>query len=55
MHDWHAVWIIARKDIGVWRRQPSAVAATILPALVILIVLYFSARAVGRNPVALVV
>ncbi|HEV7216381.1 MAG TPA: ABC transporter permease [Chloroflexota bacterium] len=55
MHSWRAVWIIARKDIGVWRRQPTAVAATVLPALVFLIVLYFGARAVGRNPVALVV
>jgi ABC-type Na+ efflux pump permease subunit len=55
MPNWKAVWIIARKDIGVWLRQPSAVAATVLPALVFLIVLYFGARAVGRNPVALVV
>jgi hypothetical protein len=55
MPNWKAVWIIARKDIGVWLRQPSAVAATILPALAFLIVLYFGARAVGRNPVALVV
>jgi ABC-2 type transport system permease protein len=55
MHHWKAVWIIARKDIGVWLRQPTAIAATILPALVFLIVLYFGARAVGRNPVALVV
>ncbi len=55
MHHGKAVWIIARKDIGVWLRQPTAIAATILPALVFLIVLYFGARAVGRNPVALVV
>lgn len=55
MQSWKAVWLIARKDIGVWLRQPSAIAATVLPALVFLIVLYFGARAVGRNPVALVV
>lgn len=50
-----AVWTIIRKDVGVWLRQPSAIAATVLPALVFLVVLYFGARAVGRNPVALVV
>ncbi len=54
MEHWTAIWVIVRKDIGVWLRQPTAVAATILPALVFLLVLYFSARAVGRNPVALV-
>ncbi len=55
MHDLYAAWSIARKDISVWLRQPSAIAATILPALVFLIVLYFSASAVGRNPVDVVV
>ena len=55
MRGWNAIWVIARKDIGVWLRQPTAIAATIMPALVFLIVLYFGARAVGRNPVALVV
>jgi ABC-2 type transport system permease protein len=46
---------IVRKDIGVWLRQPTAIAATILPSIVFFIVIYFSAQAVGRNPVALVV
>jgi len=50
-----AIWAIARKDIRVWLRQPSAVAATLLPAIVLLGVLYIGAAAVGRNPVALVV
>ncbi len=46
---------IARKDIGVWARQPTAVAATVLPAIVLIGVLYIGAAAVGHNPVALVV
>ena len=43
------------KDIGVWLRQPTAITATILPAIAFMIILYFGAQAVGRNPVALVV
>jgi ABC-type transport system involved in multi-copper enzyme maturation permease subunit len=50
-----AIWAIARKDIGVWMRQPTAIAATVLPAIVLVGVLYIGAAAVGRNPVALVV
>ena len=50
-----AIVAIVRKDIGVWLRQPSAVAATVLPAIVLVGVLYIGAAAVGRNPVALVV
>jgi ABC-type multidrug transport system permease subunit len=46
---------IVRKDIGVWLRQPTAVAATLLPAIVLVGVLYIGAAAVGRNPIALVV
>ena len=45
---------IVRKDIGVWLRQPTSIAATILPAIAFMIILYFGAQAVGRNPVALV-
>lgn len=50
-----AVWAIVRKDTGVWLRQPSAIAATIVPALGFMLVIYFSATAVGRNQIALVV
>ena len=50
-----AIWAIVRKDIAVWIRQPSAIAATLLPALGLILVLYIGASAVGRNPVALVV
>ena len=50
-----AIMAIVRKDISVWLRQPTAVAATLLPAIVLVGVLYIGAAAVGRNPVALVV
>lgn len=50
-----AILAIVRKDIGVWLRQPAAITATILPAIAFIIILYFGAQAVGRNPVALVV
>src|SRR5437660_363500 len=46
---------IVRKDIGIWLRQPTSIAATILPAIAFMIILYFGAQPVGRNPVALVV
>lgn len=49
------VFAIVRKDIGVWLRQPTSIAATILPAIAFMIILYFGAQAVGRNPVAIVV
>jgi ABC-type multidrug transport system permease subunit len=50
-----AISAIVRKDVAVWIRQPTAIAATILPALAVIVVLYIGASAVGRNPVALVV
>jgi hypothetical protein len=46
---------IVRKDIGVWIRQPTTITATVLPAIAFMLILYFGAQAVGRNPVALVV
>jgi len=48
-------WFIMRKDIRVWIRQPTTIAATILPPLVLLFVQAVGAQAVGRSPVALVV
>jgi hypothetical protein len=50
-----AIMAIVKKDITVWIRQPTAVAATLLPAMVLIGVLYVGAASVGRNPVALVV
>jgi len=50
-----ATWLILRKDIQVWLRQPANIAATIVPPLVLLFVQALGAQAVGRSPVALVV
>jgi len=50
-----AVWALIRKDIGIWVRQPPAIAATVLPPIVFMIVIFVASAAVGRNPVALVV
>lgn len=49
------VLAICRKDVEVWARRPSTIAATILPAVGFIIVIVISSQAVGRNPVALVV
>src|SRR5258708_11900747 len=49
-----SAWIIMRKDIGVWLRQPVNIAVTLLPPLGFLLVSAVGAAAVGRNPVALV-
>jgi ABC-2 type transport system permease protein len=48
-------WFILRKDLQIWLRQPANIAATIVPALVVLIIQALGAQAVGRSPVALVV
>ena len=50
-----ATWVIMRKDLQVWLRQPVTLAATVAPALVLLLVEVLGAQAVGRSPVALVV
>ena len=49
------VLAIVRKDIGVWLRQPTTIASTVLPAVSLLVILFFFQQAVGRNPVAMVV
>lgn len=49
-----AIWVIFRKDIRVWLRQPANIAATILPPLAFLLAGALGATAVGRSPVALV-
>src|SRR5438128_1491740 len=46
---------IVRKDIGVWLRQPATITSTVLPAVALLVILFFFQQAVGRNPVAIVV
>jgi ABC-2 type transport system permease protein len=49
-----SAWIIMKKDIGVWLRQPVNIAVTFLPPLGFLLVGALGAAAVGRSPVALV-
>ena len=49
------VLAIVRKDIGIWLRQPATIASTVLPAVSLLVILFFFQQAVGRNPVAIVV
>jgi ABC-type multidrug transport system permease subunit len=49
------VLAIVRKDIGVWLRQPATIASTVLPAVSLLVILFFFQQAVGRNPVTIVV
>jgi ABC-2 type transport system permease protein len=53
--NFRAVWAIIRKDILVWVRTPANIAATILPAVALLLVQALGSAAVGRSPVALVV
>lgn len=50
-----AIWVIMRKDIRVWLRQPANIAATVVPPLAFLLAQALGAAAVGRSPVALVV
>ena len=47
-------WFILRKDLQIWLHQPANIAATIVPALVVLLIQALGAQAVGRSPVALV-
>jgi ABC-type multidrug transport system permease subunit len=47
-------WAILKKDVRIWLRQPTNVAATLVPALSFLLVQALGAAAVGRSPVALV-
>ncbi len=55
MNSLFPILAIVRNDISVWLRQPTSIAATVLPAIAFMVILYFGAQAVGRNPVALVV
>src|ERR1700680_1476785 len=49
-----AIWVILRKDIRIWLRQPSVIGATLIPPIGFLLVGALGAAAVGRSPVALV-
>ena len=48
------IWVILRKDLRVWLRQPMNISATFLPPTAFLLVGALGAAAVGRSPVALV-
>ncbi len=50
-----ALWGVARHDLAVWRRSPSAIAAALLPALGMGILVAVLTASVGQQPVALVV
>ncbi|HMA33245.1 MAG TPA: ABC transporter permease, partial [Chloroflexia bacterium] len=52
---WRITWAIVRKDLQIWLRQPTNVAATLVPPLAFLLIQAFGAAAVGRSPVALVI
>jgi ABC-2 type transport system permease protein len=49
-----ALAAVVRKDVGVWLRQPAAVAVTVLPALGFMVVFLLASASVGSTPVALV-
>src|SRR5947209_10609223 len=48
------VWIVFKKDVRVWLRQPVNLAVIFLPAFAFLLVSALGTAAVGRRPVALV-
>jgi len=48
------VWIVFRKDVRVWLRQPVNLAVIFVPALGFLLISALGTAAVGRSPVALV-
>src|SRR5439155_3719295 len=50
----HIVWIVLKKDVRVWLRQPVNLAVIFIPALGFLLISALGTEAVGRSPVALV-
>jgi len=48
------VYLILRKDLSLWIRQPINMAATFVPALAFLLVMAIGSASVGRSPVALI-
>src|SRR5438105_7076242 len=48
------VWIVLKKDVRVWLRQPVNLAVIFIPALGFLLISALGTAAVGRSPVALV-
>lgn len=52
---WLRIWGMARNDLAVWLRSPSAIAAALLPALGMGVLVAVLTNSVGQQPVALVV
>jgi ABC-2 type transport system permease protein len=48
-------WNLARVDLALWRRSPTAIAAALIPPIGMAVLLYVLTLSVGRQPVALVV
>src|SRR2546428_13149876 len=48
------VWIVLKKDVRVWLRQPVNLAVIFIPALGFLLISALGTAAVGRSPGALV-
>src|SRR5215472_5194170 len=49
-----SIWVIFKKDLRVWWRNPLNIVASLLPVLTILLINGLGTAAVGRAPVALV-
>jgi hypothetical protein len=49
-----SIWVIFKKDLSVWWRNPLNIVASLLPVLTILLINGLGTAAVGRSPVALV-
>jgi ABC-2 type transport system permease protein len=54
MQQLSTLWAIVKKDLATWVRSPSAIAVTVLPALILMLVLILQAAAVTGSPVAIV-
>ena len=54
MQQLFTLWAIVKKDLATWIRSPSAIAVTVLPALILMFVLILQAAAVTGSPVAIV-
>jgi ABC-type multidrug transport system permease subunit len=53
-HFFSSIWVICKKDLLVWLRQPLSILGTLLVPISYFLVVYLGAQAVGRNPVAVV-
>jgi ABC-2 type transport system permease protein len=49
-----SAWVICKKDLQVWLRQPISIIGSLLVPVTYFLVVYLGAQAVGHNPVAIV-